>query len=128
MIIGVDLGQKTTGVAISEGTLASPYSTITHKSIQDAAAKIAQICDQLHAQKVVLGFVEGKIRNQFENFERGLKRLKPNLEVIFWDETLTTRQAISTMIKLQVPKRKRSQKEHEVAAALILQSYLDSND
>lgn len=126
MIVGIDLGQKTTGIAISEGILASPYATITHNSILDAAAKIAQICDQLEANKVILGFVQGKIRSQFENFERGLKRLKPNLEIIFWDETLTTRQAISTMIKLQVPKRKRSQKEHEVAAALILQSYLDS--
>lgn len=128
MILGVDLGQKTTGVAISEGALASSYTTITHKSVSSAAAKIAQICDRVHADKVILGFVQGKIGSQFENFARELKRLKPDLEVIFWDETLTTRQAISTMIKQQVPKRKRSRKEHEVAAALILQSYLDSND
>ncbi|OGD85322.1 hypothetical protein A3B51_00550 [Candidatus Curtissbacteria bacterium RIFCSPLOWO2_01_FULL_41_18] len=126
MILGVDLGQKTTGVAISEGVLASSYTTITHKSVSDAAAKIAQICDRVHADKVILGFVEGKIKSQFENFARGLKRLKPDLEITFWDETLTTRQAISTMIKLQVPKIKRAQKEHEIAASIILQSYLDS--
>ena|SRR3989344_2530963 len=128
MILGIDLGQKTTGVAISEGTLANPYTTITHKSIVDAAAKIAQICGQLEANKVILGFVQGKIKSQFENFARYLKEQKPNLEIVFWDETLTSRQAIDTMIKLQVPKEKRAQKEHEVAAAIILQSWIDNHD
>ncbi len=128
MILGIDLGQKTTGIAISDGTLASPYTTITHKSIADAAAKIARICDQLEANKVILGFVQGKIKSQFENFARYLKEQKPHLEVIFWDETLTSRQAVDTMIKLQVPKTKRAQKEHEVAAAIILQSWIDNHD
>lgn len=128
MILGIDLGQKTTGVAISEGTLTTPHSTITHKSIADAAAKIAQICDQLEVDKVILGFVQGKIKSQFENFARCLKEQKPNLKIVFWDETLTTRQALDTMIKLQVPKQKRAQKEHEVAAAIILQSWIDNHD
>ena len=43
-----------------------------------------------------------------------------------WDETLTSGQAQDYMIKLAVPKMKRREKEHEVSASIILQSYLDS--
>ena len=76
---------------------------------------------------VVIGFVEGKIKVLFENFANSLKKEMPQLKIILWDETLTTRQAIQSMIKLGTAKHKRRQKEHEVSAALILQSYLDAN-
>ena len=126
MILAIDLGQKTTGLAISEGQLSTPYATIKHQSPKEALAKISQICDELKVDKVVVGFVEGKIRKIFENFVNNLRRTKPQIEVVLWDETLTSRQARETMIKLQIPKTKRQKKEHEVAAAIILQSYLDS--
>jgi len=126
MILGIDLGQKTTGIAISEGQLASPYTTIKHQSLKQAAIKVTQIVKELNADTVVLGVVEGKIRALFENFAKLLNAQNPELKVIFWDETLTTLQARATMIKMQVPKKKRGQREHEVAAAIILQSYLDS--
>lgn len=126
MILGIDLGQITTGLAISEGELASPYSTITHKSLTEAVSKIVAICDQNSIDKIVVGFVEGKDKNYFEKFANLLKHQLAKIEVVLWDETLSTRQARQTMIKLNVPKEKRGEKEHEVAASLILQSYLDS--
>jgi putative Holliday junction resolvase len=126
VILGIDLGQKTTGIAISQGTLATPFATIKHQSTSQAVAQIAKICDQENIQKIVVGFVEGKIKSYFQNFVNNFKKVRPQIEVILWDETLTTRQAQVYMIKLQVPKTKRAQKEHEVAAAIILQSYLDS--
>jgi len=126
VILGVDLGQKTTGIAISQGTLATPYGTVKHKSISQAVFQIAKICDQENIQKIVVGFVEGKIKSYFQSFVKNFQAQKPQIKVILWDETLTTRQARGTMIKLQVPKTKRKHKEHEVAAAIILQSYLDS--
>jgi len=128
MILGIDLGKKTTGLAISEGQLASPYQTITHKSQHEAVLKIVKICDTLGVDLVVVGYVEGKIKNLFENFAKALKKERPGLEIALWDETLTTRQATQTMIKLGTAKLKRREKEHEVSAALILQSYLDSHD
>ena len=127
MILSIDLGQRTTGIAISEGQLASPYTTIRHKSINEAVVKVNQICKELNVSTVVLGVVEGKIRSLFENFAKLLNSQNPEIKIIFWDETLTSRQAIDTMIKLQVPKKKRGAKEHEVAASIILQSYLDSS-
>ncbi len=120
------MGQKTTGLAISEGYLAAPYITIKHQSTEEAVQKIAKICDQLVIDKAVIGFVEGKIKSYFQYFVKKLKVERPKIEIILWDETLTTRQAKDYLIKLQVPKIKRKAKEHEVAAGIILQSYLDS--
>ena len=126
MILAIDLGQKTTGIAISEGNFASPYTTIKHQSIKEAVSKISEICDELGVKKLVVGFVEGKIKSFFQNFVKNFKRINPEIEVVLFDETMTTRQAQSYMIKLQIPKIKRAKKEHQVAASIILQSYLDS--
>ena len=127
MILGIDLGQKTTGVAISEGQLASPFTTVTHKSPSEAVQKISKIIENLNANTLVLGVVEGKIKPLFDKFAQKLKSQEPKLKIVFWDETLTTRQARDTMIKLNIPRHKRAKKEHEIAASIILQSYLDSS-
>jgi len=125
MILAIDLGQKTTGLAISEGNFASPYKTIKHKDQKEALRKIIKIIDEISASKVVVGYVEGKIKKLFEDFASSLKSERPNLEIVLWDETLTSRQATDTMIKLGIARRRRQTKEHSVAAAGILQSYLD---
>jgi len=126
VILAVDLGQKTTGIAISEGNLASPYKTLKHQSTKEAVVKISKVCSELGAEKLVVGYVEGKIKSFFENFVKNFKRANPGIEVILLDETMTTRQARQTLLQLQVPKTKRAKKEHEIAASIILQSYLDS--
>ena len=100
MILGIDLGQKTTGIAISEGNFASPYTTIKHQTIKEAVSKISKICDELGVKKLVVGFVEGKIKSYFQKFAKIFERINPEIEVILWDETMTTRQARSYMIKL----------------------------
>jgi len=128
VILGIDLGKKTTGIAISEGQLATPYKTITHKSQKEAVLKIAELCDELEVEKLVVGFVEGKIKSYFENFAKEFRKKRPAIEVIMVDETLTTRQATETMIKLQLSKKTRQKKEHEMAASQILQSYLNQGD
>lgn len=127
MYLGIDLGKKTTGLAISSGELASSYKTITHNSTKDAIDKVSKICQEESIDKIIIGYVEGKIKNYFEKFAQQLKQRNPQLEVVLWDETLTSRQATESMIKLDIPKNKRRQKVHEIAATLILQSYLDEN-
>lgn len=126
MILGVDLGKKTTGLAISEGELATPYATITHQTLTEAVSKVINICDKLAVDKVVVGFVEGKDESYYEKFAQLLKHKLTKLDVELWDETMTTRQATATLIKLNLGKKKRQKKEHEAAASLILQGYLDS--
>ena len=128
MILGIDLGKRTTGIAISEGQLATPYKTITHKSQKEALSKILEICETESIEKIVLGYVPGKIGKLFENFAKEFRKKRPSIEVIMVDETLTTRQATETMIKLQLSRKTRQKKEHEMAAVLILQSYLNQGD
>lgn len=127
MILAIDLGEKTTGLAVSDSTIATPYKTISHKTMDDALTSIIRIIDQEKIDTVVLGFVEGKIKVMFNDFATKLQSLIPNIKIIMVDETLTSLQARQTLIKLNVRKTKRAAKEHEVAASLILQSYLDAN-
>ncbi len=128
MILGIDLGKKTTGLAVTDSNIATPYKTITHKTLDQTLSSIIRIIELEKIDTVVIGFVEGKIKKMFTGFASALKKIRPDIKVILWDETLTSGQARQTMIKLQVPKIKRRQKEHEYAAALILQSYLDKDD
>lgn len=125
MILAIDLGQKKSGLAISAGSFASPYKTITHKSLEEAVASLVPIIEAEGIKTVVIGYVEGKTQKVFENFADLLRSKRPELEVIMWDETLTTRHARDLMIKLQIPKLSKKEKEHQIAASLILQSYLD---
>lgn len=124
MILGIDLGQKTTGLAISSGTIATPFKTIKHQSISEAVDRVSRICEDEQVDKIVLGFVEGKIKNIFLDFAEKFKVKNPNVQVVMVDETLTSRQATQTMINISLPKGKRALREHEIAAALILQEYL----
>ena len=125
MILGIDLGQKKSGVAISAGNLASPYKTIIHKNLEQAVTTMIRIIEAEDVKTVVIGYVEGKTKKVFENFADLLKSKKPDLEIVMWDEKLTTRQARDYMIKLQVPKMSKKNREHQIAAGIILQSYLD---
>ncbi|KKR78068.1 MAG: hypothetical protein UU23_C0004G0050 [Candidatus Curtissbacteria bacterium GW2011_GWA1_40_9] len=128
MLLAVDLGKKTTGVAISSGTISTPYKTITHKNLKEAVDKISKITEKESVRKIILGFVEGKIKSYFEDFAKKFKLQNPQVEIVMRDETLTSRQATETMINLGVPKLKRRKKEHEIAAAHILQSYLNEKN
>lgn len=126
MILGVDLGKKTTGLAISLGTIAQPLKTITHKTLAESVDKISKIAIDEKIEKVIVGYVEGKIKPYFQMFAQKLKEKNPDLEIILIDETLTSRQATDTMININLPKFKRQSRQHEIAAALILQSYLEN--
>ena len=76
MILGVDLGEKTTGLATSDSLLASPYKTISHKNIEEAQKQVIRIIDQEKIDTVVVGFVEGKIKPMFTNFAKKLQDQK----------------------------------------------------
>lgn len=125
MTLGIDLGEKTTGLAISYGQISTPYKTITHESKKEAVEKVSEVIGIEKINKVVLGFVEGKIKKLFDEFAKDLKEKNPDVEIVFWDETLSTRQAQDLAITLGKSKVKRKAREHELAAAMILQSYLD---
>ena len=135
-ILGLDYGSKTVGVAISDplGIIAQGVETITRKEenkLRRTCARIEELIEEYQVVKIVLGF---PIHMNNEIGERGKKSLafkemlerRTKLEVVMWDERLTTKSANETLIELNVPKENRKQVVDQVAAVFILQGYLDS--
>lgn len=121
--LGVDFGLRRIGLAVSEGMLASPWKIVEVKGLKDAVDKISKIITDEGFDKVIVGLPEGKMGQTVLKFINGLKKINP--EVITADETLSSRQALEEMIGQNVPVKKRRNSD-AVAAAIILQNYLDS--
>lgn len=131
--LGLDLGSKTIGVAISEsGIIATALETIRFKEndYDEALNQVEKLVKQHHIHVLVLGLpkhmnndigIRGRISEDFR--ESLLKRLP--IEVILWDERLSTRTAIQTMIKGSQRRDVQKSKKDVLAAVVILQNYLD---
>lgn len=121
--LGVDYGLKRIGLAISEGTLASPLKVLEISSLNDAVNKMIQIIKVENVDQVVVGMPEGETGKKVQKF---VKKLKQNgLDVKEADETLSSQNALSDMIASGIPREKRKTTD-ATAAAIILQEYLDS--
>lgn len=121
--LGVDFGLRRVGLAISEGNIASPFKIIEVKNFSDAVEKVFQIVKKEDFSKIVVGLPEGKVGQTVTGFINALK--KKGLDIIGVDETLSSKQAILSMIAQNAPKEKRKITD-AAAAAIILQNYLDS--
>lgn len=132
--IGLDLGSKTCGIAISDATglIARPLTTVRFESDDyDAAAKeVAAIAREQKVTDLVLGLpkhMNGDIGIRGEiSLEFGKKLEAEGFHVAYWDERMTTMQAESFLISADVKRKKRKQIIDQMAAQVILQSYLDS--
>lgn len=135
-ILGLDLGSRTCGVAVSDimGFLARPVETIRFE--EDDYDKCFDLLQkhikEFQIKKIILGLpkhmngdvgIRGEISIQFKE-----KLEKQGLEVILWDERLTTVAAQRILISADVSRKKRKQVIDQMAAVQILQSYLDSQN
>ncbi|MBQ9037408.1 MAG: Holliday junction resolvase RuvX [Erysipelotrichaceae bacterium] len=134
-IIGLDLGSRTCGVALSDalGMIATPVMTIRFEEddYDSALDQVEDLIDANNVTKVILGLpkhmngdvgVRGKISIRFKE----LLEEERQVEVILWDERLTTVSAQKSMIASNMNRKKRHQMVDTMAAVIILQSYLDS--
>ena len=135
-IMGLDYGSKTVGVAVSDllGMTAQPVETITRKDenkLRKTCARIEELIKEYEVGKIVLGLpkhMNDDIGDRAEKsiaFGEMLKR-RTGLEVIMWDERLTTAEAERTLIESNVRREDRKQYIDKIAAVFILQGYLDS--
>lgn len=135
-IMGLDYGTTTVGVAISDTMLitAQEVETITRKQankLRRTYSRIEELTKEYGVDRIVLGYpknmnnTEGERAEDTKLFQEALER-RTKLPVILWDERLTTVE--SERILTQCGVRKANQKKviDQVAAAIILQSYLDS--
>ena len=133
-IIGLDLGNRTLGVAISDSLeiIANPIGTFRFDDLNLKAALkyTVDIIKEQGVQKIVLGLpinMDGSIGFQAEyclKFKAMLEEALP-LEVIMIDERLTSKIANSTMLSADMSRQKRKKNVDKLAASIILQSYLD---
>lgn len=123
-LLGIDFGEKRTGIAVSLGTLAEPLTTV---STERAMEKIARLVKQEKAEAVIVGISEGKQGKKTAEFARKLAWYI-KVPVLFWDETLTTQEAQKKAIEARVKKGKRKKLEDAFAAALMLQSFIEAGE
>ena len=132
-ILGLDLGDRTIGVAICDplGYTAQGITTIRRKNEDVDIEELRKICSEYTVEKIVLGFpknMNGTVGPQGEKVKLFADKIKNifNLEVILWDERLTTVAATRAMLEADMSRSKRKMIVDKVAATYILQGYLDS--
>jgi len=121
-VLGIDYGEKMVGVAISDGTYAQDLDSF---ATNEAIDRIVLQCQQYLIEQIVIGEGTGRLSQTIDSFGKKLAGLT-KLPIIYWDETLTTARAQAVLLTNRSTRKRRRTKEHQVAAALILQSYLDS--
>jgi len=133
-LAGLDLGEKTIGVAVSDATwlIASPLETIRRVKFTDDANALFRLMETRHAAGVVIGLPvnmdgsEGPRCQSSRAFGRNLLRLRPDLPIAFWDERMSS-MAINRMLieEADVSRARRAEVVDKAAAGWILQGALD---
>ena len=132
--LGLDLGSKTLGIAMSDKTqtIANVYKTLYFETddYDSLLEPLQKIIEENNIQKLILGYplnINGSIGERAEitlEFKKKLEE-KFHLEVILQDERLTSVISNQVLISADISRRKRKKKVDGIAASLILQSYLD---
>ncbi len=135
-LMGLDYGTKTVGVAISDplGLTAQGIETIERKDenkLRKTLARIEALIEMYDVEKLVLGFPKHMNNDIGERAQKSLEFRdmlvrRTGLEVIMWDERLTTVEAERTLIESNVRREDRKKYIDKIAAVFILQGYLDS--
>ncbi|MEQ9226833.1 MAG: Holliday junction resolvase RuvX [Parvibaculum sp.] len=131
-LIGVDLGSKTIGLALSDVSLsiASPLETIRRTKFTADAERLIALAKQHDAGALVFGLplnmdgTEGPRVQSTRAFIRNLEKLT-DLPIAFWDERLSTMAVTRTLLDADASRARRAELVDKMAAAYILQGALD---
>ena len=132
-ILAIDPGEKNIGIAISDpsGTIANPLIVLKHVSRPKDAATIAQLALQYQVGLIVMGKsldAEGSSTPHSMRADRLAEAIGEycDLPVTMWDESFSTQEARQARIEMGTTRRKRRGHLDDLAATIILQSYLDT--
>ena len=134
-VLGLDVGTKTIGVAVSDemGWTAQGIETIkiADEQMEQSYPRLQQLIDEYSVEKIVVGLpknMNGTIGPRGEACQQYAEQLREllGIEVIMWDERLSTMAAERFLISADVSRKKRKQVIDKMAAVVILQGYLDS--
>lgn len=136
-MLGLDVGSKTIGVAVSDalGWTAQGLKTISwnEKKFGTASKQLQEIIEANNIEKIIVGLpknMNGTIGERGEKSQQFAKKLNQafKIPVDLWDERLTTMQAEKVLISADVSRAKRKKVIDKMAAMMILQNYLDSKN
>jgi putative Holliday junction resolvase len=133
-VLSVDHGEKRIGLAISDptGTIANPLTVIKHISRAIDAAQVATIASEQGAGLIVIGqsFDEDGQPNlagrRAARFAEALQG-QTDMPIQLWDESFSTQEARAARIRMGVSRKQRAGHLDQIAATIILQSYLDAH-
>lgn len=131
-LIGIDLGTRTIGLALSDvgRQIASPLETIQRKKFTPDVQRLVMLCEKYAVGGLVIGLPlnmdgsEGPRAQSTRSFVRNLARLL-SLPVLFHDERLSTAAVTRTLIEADASRARRNELVDKLAAAYILQNCLD---
>jgi putative Holliday junction resolvase len=133
-ILAIDPGSKRIGLAISDptGTIANPLRVLPHVSRLVDAASVAELAASHEAGLIVIG--QSFDENGTPSFEgrRSARfaealRTQTAIPIVLWDEAFTTQTARSARIQMGARRKDRAGHLDDLAATILLQSYLDAN-
>jgi len=134
-IMGMDFGSKTVGVAVSDptGLIATGLEIVRREredKLRQTLARIEALIVEYEVQKIVLGYPKNMNDTLGERVEKTLAfkemlERRTGLEVTLWDERLTTVEADAVMTEAGIRREDRKKYVDKIAAAFILQGYLD---
>lgn len=132
-LLGLDLGAKTIGLALSDRTLmiATPMETIRRRKFTADSEKLLAICAAQGVGGLVIGMPfnmdgsEGPRAQSTRQFARNLAE-KTSLPMAFWDERLSTAAVTRTLLEADASRARRAEVVDKMAAAYILQGALDA--
>ena len=133
-VLAIDHGEKQIGLAMSDptATIASPLKVIKHTSRLMDAAQVANLAAENDAALIVIGQSydeEGRPNlagRRAVKFAEALKE-QTQIPVVLWDESFSTQEARIARIEMGVSRKNRSGHMDELAAVMILKSYLEAN-
>lgn len=132
--MGLDIGDRTIGVAVSDelNWMAHGICTIKRKSVDYDIDQLDRIIKEKKISKIIIGLPKnmnntiGDSGKKSIEFGEKLKNRYPDMEIVFWDERLTTVAAERVLIEADVSRKNRKKVIDKVAATFILQSYIDA--
>ena len=134
-IMGLDIGDKRTGVAVSDplGWTAQGKTVITTTSNQELILEIKSLINQYEVEKVVVGLtknMDGSVGDRAEKVLGLIEEIKKEVEipVVTWDERLSTAEAERKLLEADLSRARRKEVIDKMAAVTILQSFLDKQN
>ena len=132
--MSLDIGDRTIGIAVSDllGLTAQGVETIRRRKEEEDLQRLGELMEQYETKSLVSGLpknmdgTEGDRCSIVKEFMAKVKETYPDVEVVFWDERLSTVAATRSLIEADVSRKKRKKVIDKMAAVFILQGYLDS--